>query len=292
MVCKSMTGFGQSSQSSSAFDVRVELRSVNQRFVEFALRVSKDLSYLEEPIRAYLGKHIHRGRVDVNVFLEARSTEKKVDIQWDVLRAFVLAEQQVRETLLRDAAPVSIAQLLLHPQVTVVTTAPLSGEEVVRATLATLEQATLQLMTMRQREGERLALDMRARIRDLFRLVQTIGTFAAEIPERYREKLMRRLAEIHTGTVDSMRIEQEVVLFAERATIDEEVVRLKSHLVEYEHAFEALGPIGRRLDFLVQEMHREINTIGSKSTNLEISKAVVDAKVLIEQLREQAQNIE
>lgn len=292
MACKSMTGFGQAAQSTGSFDVKVELRSVNHRFAEFAIRVPRDLSYLEEHIRSYLARHIHRGRVDVYLSLETHRSGRHVDIQWDVLKVLLQADGQAREKLQFPLAPLSVSDYLLHPEVLQVKSVPLPEAEVVAITLQTLENAVSQLLAMRQREGERLISDMQFRVSELASLVELMTKQADGLPARYREKLNKRLTDLAASNMDEQRMEQEIVLFAERMTIDEELVRLGSHLNEFHHSVSQTGPIGRRLDFLVQEMHREMNTIGSKSANLNISKAVVDAKVLIEQLREQAQNIE
>lgn len=291
MPCKSMTGFGQSAIASERLDVKVEIRTVNHRFAEFNIRVPREFAQLEDQVRARLASRISRGRTDVFITIESHG-EPHVEVAWPLLDALLRVEREAMARYRQVTEAGGVERWLNHPDVLSVQADVLVADDVAPHLLAAVDAALDHLTQMRSREGERLAKDMAEKLQRLRDLVSRMSARAAVLPDLYRERLSRRIEETVAGRIDETRIAAEIVLFADRAAIDEELVRLRSHIEEFVAALEQDGPVGRRLDFIVQELHREVNTIGSKSVDLDISKAVVDAKVIIEQLREQAQNVE
>lgn len=293
MTLTSMTGFGQAIRDGVIARVKVEIRTVNHRFAEVNLRMPRDLFALEEEVRGLLAKRIARGRADVFVSMETlKSTAKTVAVNWDLLDVLYATEKEARirypDMAMKDPA---VSHWLTHPDVVQVQSQLVDADEVRDDVLAAVDEACTELLEMRMREGTRVAADLAAKIRDCERVVETMESQAQGVSEATRTRLLQRLGELGQG-MDEQRLVTEIALMVDRMCIDEELVRLRSHISEFERSLAHGSPIGRRLDFIVQEMHREVNTIGSKSGDLVISKAVVDAKTIVEQLREQAQNIE
>jgi uncharacterized protein (TIGR00255 family) len=288
-----MTGFGQASIRSEALLVKVEIRTVNHRFAEFSIRMPRELMSLEDSVRKCLSASIARGRADVYIAAETLSAEQGlVSADWALFEGLLQVE---REALRRVRAPETAAERpaawLMFPDVLRVERAPLDAGRVAPVLMEAVEGACAALVEMRAREGARLGADLRAKAAELSRIVEEMQARAPEIVTAYRDRLRKRIADFGV-VVDDARLSAEVALFADRAAIDEELVRLYSHVEEFGRSLETGSPVGRRLDFIVQEMQRELNTIASKAQDLVVTKAVVDAKALVEQLREQVQNIE
>lgn len=293
MALTSMTGFGQAVRVGTLARVTVEIRTVNHRFAEFNVRMSRDLFALEEEVRALLAKHIARGRTDVFVSMETmRPLQKTVTVNWELFDTLYEMEKEAwtRHPEVRQESP-AIAQWLTHPDVIQVQNTQFDVGAVRDDVLVAVLKACEDLLDMRTREGSRVAADMTAKVNDIAKVVVLMAQQAPITVEQNRARLVSRLHEVGL-CLDEQRVLTEVALLTDKMCIDEELVRLQSHISEFERSLHAGSPIGRRLDFIVQEMHREVNTIGSKSTDLVISKSVVDAKAIVEQLREQAQNIE
>lgn len=292
MAIRSMTGFGRYVVTREGVTVTVEMKSVNHRFGESHIRVPRECSMFEEDVRRLIAEDIKRGRTDVFVTCEfARdAANASVDVDWTLLDELVTAQKRVME-MYAAHAEMDVTRWLTFPDVIRVK-APTMDEDVVQRTLLEAVQGALHhLVAMRLEEGERLASDFYGKLSQLSVIVDEVKVRGPLALEERRAAMLRRVAGIGLS-VDEARIEQEIVLLAERSAIDEEVVRLSSHVQAFRDALSSEVPIGRRLDFIVQEMHREVNTIGSKSTDEFTSRSVVDMKVIVEQLREQVQNIE
>lgn len=292
MSCKSMTGFGRAVFRGDSFLIKAELRAVNHRFAEFNIKLPREWSALEESIRNVLAQQIHRGRVDV--FLSGENlqpAQRRVTVDWGLLDALTDAEKEVALRYTPGTQVNRTVDWFIYPDVLRIETDEVNVERLRADVLLALEQALETFLDMRSREGQRLRVDMVMKLSTLRKAVQMIEELAPEAHLELESRLRKRVSELATA-VDEQRIMTEIAILLERQTIDEELVRLKSHIDECCEALSQGSPVGRKLDFLIQEMHREINTIGSKANHLIIAKAVVDAKVVIEQLREQTQNLE
>ncbi len=292
MSCKSMTGFGQAVLESMQLSVKAEIRSVNHRFIEFNIRMPRELFVLEDTIRKSLSNCLARGHVDVYVTIDTAKVTKRVVVDWDVLDGFMQAREAAYAKYgLSIPDDRDLSQFLMQEKTVSVETIPLEAEFVGEQVKRVIDEAALKLVEMRTREGHRICTDLLAKLDGLMQIVYRMQEWDKSASDSHRERILKRINQLQLE-VDESRLLTEVALVVDRFAIDEEVVRLLSHIDEFKRTLTNDGPIGRRLDFIVQEMHREVNTIGSKSQDLQVSKAVVDAKVIVEQLREQAQNIE
>lgn len=289
----SMTAFGRGSVTAADRRVTVELRAVNHRFRDFAIRLPKHMLALDEPIRRRLNACIERGRIDVNVVVEpAAGALPAIDLER--ARAFAAALATLRAQLQLDER-VRLDHILMLPDLFRSDEAPDDPETLWAEVAPAFEQALEALLAMRRQEGQALRRDLLALAERLAEQTRTIKAHATDAVARYRERLARRLAELSPDAgVDEQRLAAEVVLFADRIDIHEELVRFDSHLDQFRATVTGASgePCGRKLEFLLQEMHREINTIGSKAQSTVIANAVVECKTLLEKCREQAQNVE
>lgn len=293
MSCMSMTGFGHARMDGSLVRIVIELRTVNHRFCEWNLRLPRELLGLEEEVRAYLATRIARGRGDLFFTMEpVVPRDVSVSVDWAIMDALDAA---YREATLRYHANHEDTKATLSwftfPDVVSVQRAPIDASAVSKDVMTALQLATDALVLARQREGLRLAADMSHKLDGLRLIIEGMREAGPQVAATSFSRLRTRMQEL-SGAVDESRLLTELAVIADRVSIDEEIVRLTSHLEEFTNTLLGSGPIGRRLDFIIQEMNREVNTIGSKAGDLSVSKLVVDAKVLIEQLREQVQNVE
>lgn len=289
----SMTGFGRGEFKSNEAEVSVEIRAVNHRYSDISVKMPKYLSFLEERIREYIQGNISRGRIDVYVSydqLERKASEIRLNLEL-AGNYFSALEQLKAQTGIKDSIPLSL--IAAFPDVIVARQSEMDEEKIWSQLSEALGQAVKALLQMRRKEGENLK-------QDILEKLETIGTSVLEIKNRaqyvvqeYQQRLEKRIDELTKGLeMDKDRLCQEVVIFADKSNIDEELVRLKSHISQTVSTLKSGGAVGRKLDFLIQEMYREINTIGSKGNDLEISKKVIDVKTELEKIREQIQNIE
>jgi len=290
---RSMTGFGAAAADTPWGRITVEMRSLNHRFTEIQVRLPRELAALEERVRGVVQRGIQRGRVEVTVSRESpggRPRAVRADVA--LAREYLQAARQVKRAL-RLRGEVSLPQLLAFPDVVRLEEA----REDAAAIWADLEQAVgaalQELLRMRAEEGARLAADAVARLDRIEALVDQVTRRAREVVADYAGRLRQRLTEL-LGEVplDEGRLAAELALFAERSDITEELTRLRSHLAHYRETVAGEGAVGRKLEFLLQEMGRETNTIGAKANDLEISRAVIAIKGELESLREQVQNVE
>lgn len=289
----SMTGYGRAERKEEGVSFTVEMRSVNHRFSEVAVRMPRELSAFEDAVRKKVLSHVHRGRVDVFITMETETPPSSLKINWELARQYKEAAEKMAE-LLGVSPQMPVYELLSMPDVARAGDERSDLESHRDPLLAAVEEAVVMLVTMRKKEGQALREDVLGRIEEMKHLVEELALFAPKVAEGYRERIFARVQEYIQARcdIDESRLLHEVAVFTERADISEEITRLRSHFVQFEQIADEPDAIGRKLDFLVQECHREINTIGAKANHLEISQKVVILKAELEKVKEQVQNIE
>lgn len=288
----SMTGFGHAEAADENWSVKVEAKAVNHRFLDIHIRLSRNYQQLEETFRQLVTTGIQRGRIELSVNIKELSEQNRiVKIDRGLLAGLYRQWQELQGELpLPDLTFDHIFQI---PDLVKIEEPEIDWEPLTKLAVQAGTDALEQLNSMRLAEGEQLAQDLLKKIDSIEEMVQGIRVYAPEVVVNYRNRLQERLNELLTGTsLTPERFEAEVAIFADRSSIDEEIVRLESHIYQFRTILKETGPIGRKLDFLIQEMNREVNTIGSKANDLQITKAVVELKSEIERIREQVQNLE
>ena len=289
----SMTGYGKGTAARDGRELTVELKSVNHRFLDVSMRLPRILSCIEDPLRAAIGRRLSRGHIDVFVnYRNMRSDAKTVRVDAALLSAYVRAAKEAN-TALALTDDLTLSNVLRLPDVTEIVPADEDTDALVSLAVEAADTAIDAMLVMRKAEGERLktALSIGVDNMDAFR--EQILARAPFVAEDYRRKLNERIEAVLNDTeIDRARLATEVALFADRCCIDEELVRLKSHIAQFRTYLESTEPVGRNMDFIVQEMNRECNTIGSKANDAELTNAVLGCKAEIEKLREQIQNVE
>ncbi len=292
-MIKSMTGFGRFDGTVGGRSIVVEIKTVNHRFLDFSCRINRGYGFLEEKLKSFISEHIFRGKVDIYVTVsENENTESVVEINHSLAAGYVKALRELSQKY-GIKEDVSASKLSKYSDVLSVRK-PAEDEELVWSLVKEgTEKALAGLIAMREKEGERLRTDVLSRGKAIIALVERVEERSPKVVEEYREKLFLRIKEIlECVDIDEQRILTEAAIFADKTAVAEETVRLRSHIAQAADMLESSAPIGRKLDFLVQEMNREANTIGSKISDLELSHVVVDIKAEIEKIREQVQNIE
>ena len=293
MTMTSMTGYGRASCQVFGRRLVVEIRSVNHRFFDFKLRLPWLDAAVESLLGATIRRRIERGAVTVTVRDEGGMSAPEVRVNLPLARSYHRALGELVRELGLPATEVPVAVVAGLRDVLSVGEPERSGEELFEALRPGAEAALDGLVTMRRREGEALAVDLRAHAGALGRAVAGMASLAQEAPDHYRRRLEERLARVVGSVeVDPQRLAQEVAIFADRTDTSEEFVRLRSHLGQFEGLLGEQGAVGRKLDFLLQELNREVNTIGSKAQGADIAALVVEAKATLEKMREQVQNVE
>lgn len=289
---QSMTGYGRCQAVLDGREMTLEVKTVNHHFLDLSFRLPRNVGFLEEMLRRELANGFQRGHMDVFVaYRNTRSDARQVRVDTALAAAYMEAARQVQE-IAGAGEPLSAAQLMALPDVVQITEAQEDQGAVEQLAKLALEQVTAQVRAMRAREGDALRRDLTEHLDALAQLRERMAARAPQAPQAYRERLTARLAELAVEPVEPQRLAQEAAIFADKCAIDEELSRLASHIAQMRACLDEDGAVGRRLDFLTQEMNREVNTIGSKASDLEITQAVVAAKSEIEKLREQVQNVE
>ena len=293
---KSMTGFGRGAAAGENFKVSVELKTVNNRFLDVHLKLGAELASLEAIIRKRVGGKLSRGRVDVTLNLD-RTNELTYEVNRPLITGFIEAMRAVqREFDLKGEPDVNVLARLpgaLQP----VRDGGLT-EEMMRGAERAVDEALGELNRMREREGAALAAEMSSRLDTIERQIPLVEAVAKELVEAYRTRLQKRISELlardglEIVELDQGRLAQEVAYLADRSDISEEIARLRSHVTQFRETLAASGEAGKRLDFLTQELNREANTVLSKSTDMAIKEAALAIKAEVEKLREQVQNVE
>ena len=292
-VIKSMTGYGRAQKILNGRDILVEIRSVNHRYYEYSSRVPRAFNYVDEKLKALLKQGISRGKVEVNVTInniEGRDTE--IALNKGAAEGYVNALRSVSAELgLED--DLTLSKLIKLPDIFNIQKTPDNEEQVWDDVAAVAGEALDKFVSMRETEGEKLRNDVLEKSDLILKMVGQVEALSPKTVENYRGKLYQKLSELlESKDIDQQRILTEAAIFAEKIAVDEETVRLRSHVSQLRDMLDSADPIGRKLDFIVQEMNREVNTIGSKAQDLNITKIVVDMKAEIEKIREQIQNIE
>ena len=290
---RSMTGFGQASWQRAGKSLTVELRAVNQRFLEVRLNLPKEYAPWEAELRAIVQDNVARGKVDVSLFRGGSSnTAVAVEVNAPLAKAYVDAWRQLQRQLKLKAEP-DLTPLLGRPEMFRVVERRSDPESEIEIAKATMKRAVQAFNRDREREGRALGNDVAARARHLLQLQVLIAKRVDVLKPEYTARLRQRVAGLLEGKeISEERLLQEVTLIAERSDITEELVRLQSHLQALAQLPRSKEPIGKRFDFLLQEIHREFNTIASKSADLEVTNHTIEARSEIEKLREQAMNVE
>ena len=293
LVIKSMTGYGRSQKILNGRDILVEIRSVNHRYYEYSSRIPRAYNYIDEKLKTLLKSRISRGKVDVSVTInniEGRDTE--IVINKGVAEGYVNALRSVAEDL-NVADDLTLSKLIKLPDIFNVQKTPDNEEEVWNDVSEVAAEALERFVAMRETEGEKMRLDVLEKSECIMEMVAKVEELSPQTAENYRERLYKKLSEVlESRDIDEQRILTEAAVFAEKIAVDEETVRLRSHISQLRELVNSDESIGRKLDFIVQEMNREVNTIGSKAQDLGITKLVVDMKAELEKIREQIQNIE
>lgn len=288
-MIRSMTGFARRERQGPWGTLVCELRTVNHRYLETSLRLPDELKALDNEVRQAIAGALRRGKVDANMYLKsAAGTQRSLDLDAQLLEQLVARVEQVRGQL-KYPAPVSPIELLRWPGV--VREAEVDVRPVLAAALELLREALNELNETRLREGQRIREMLLTRCLTMRAQVEAVRVRLPEVSKRMRDRIVDRVTQIGI-TLDNERLEQELVLYANKMDVDEELDRLNAHLDEVTSVLGSPEPAGRRLDFLMQELNREANTLSSKSQDSETTRAAVDMKVMIEQMREQVQNVE
>ena len=289
----SMTGFGRGKIIEDGREITVEIKTLNHRYLDVYIKLPRSLSFLEENIRSTVQRYLARGRVEVILGYSNRlGAPADVDVNQPLLNAYLSCFNKLERehNIVND---VKVSSLVNIPDIFLVSEKEEDNDRLRDVVIDLTEKVLTDVKNMRRMEGERLKEDLLQRMELVKHMLNSIEERAPYIVEEYREKLRSRLDEIIQGTgLDENRFNMEIAYFAERCNITEEIVRFCSHIDQFISTFEEVGPVGRKLDFLIQEMNREINTIGSKANDLTISSLVVEIKSEIEKVREQVQNIE
>ena len=295
-MIRSMTGFGRCRQEVSGRDITVEIKSVNSRYLDCSVKISRTVGYLEERIKPYLqARGISRGKVDVWIGVENVDSEGvHVELDDAYLKGYLSALEQLRDGYgLKD--DISVMSVAKNPQIFVIRKPEEDVEKDWQDLLSVLEPAVDAFVAVREREGALLASDIRAKMENIKTCVDQVESLSQDSIVHYRERLAEKIRDALADNriqPDESRILTECAIFADKVAVDEELVRLRAHFEAFEEILASGEPVGRKLDFLLQEMNREVNTTGSKCNNAEIARLVVDMKCELEKIREQIQNLE
>ncbi|HOQ15902.1 MAG: YicC family protein [Epulopiscium sp.] len=292
-MIRSMTGYGQGKLISDDRKFTVEIRSVNHRYNDINVRLPRTLNYLEDKIRTFIKERVSRGKIDVFVSFETTSKDDfEVYLNENLLDAYLeqLNIIKNKSTVIDD---ISVSLLARFPEVIIVNKKEDDKDILWQLLEEALKEAFNDFLAMREKEGENLKEDLLAKLKVCENYLAKIKERSPNLAEEYKNKLEKRLQELLPDhSIDENRLAMEIAIFADHCSIDEEIVRLESHINQFRNILNHEEIVGRKLDFLVQEMNREVNTIGSKANDLQISQSVIELKSEIEKIREQIQNLE
>ena len=303
---KSMTGYGRATARTERYEITAEVHSVNHRYLETSVRLPRSFSYLEGKIKEQVQQNVSRGKVEVSLSMQPVSSKTTtVELDHDVVQAYLSAIERENVRLQKQAEndtaaesyriepDLTLSTLLRIPDAFQVQQVADDPAEIWAQVQPVLAEALTQFVQMRQTEGERLKDDVAFHLTQLEQMTDQVEQLVPQTVQQYYDRLYRKITELlEDRTVEESRLVTEAAVVAEKIAVDEELVRLHSHIAQFRGFLESAEPVGRKMDFLVQEMNREVNTTGSKSQMLEITKLVVDMKSEIEKIREQIQNIE
>lgn len=291
-MIKSMTGYGKSSLSINSREYQIEIKTVNHKYIDTNIRIPRIISYLEDDVRKLITSKLKRGKVDVLITFENFNKEdNEIKINKELAKMYIesfknLAEEENLST------NIEVTEITKLPDVLIVKNT-IDEEQIKAELLQVVEEALNKLIEMRQNEGNRISVDILDRTLQIEEKNEEIFSLSTGLIREYVVKLETRIKEsLKTEELDKSRLMQEIVIYADKCSVEEEVTRLRSHISQLRELISSEEPTGKKMDFLIQEMNRETNTIGSKANNLEITNRVVDIKTILEDIREQVQNIE
>lgn len=291
-MIRSMTGYGKARITKEQREYEVEMKSVNHRYLDITVKLPRQISYLEELIKREISKKIKRGKVDVFVSFQNDSMEgRNIKINNELAKAYIIELKKLAETE-NILADIQVNDIAKYPEVLTIQNS--QDDEMIKKEMAEVViKAIESLVEMRKKEGIKLAEDLNNRLDNIQEKINELDKFSTGLIEEYVVKLEERLKELlGASELDKNRLAQEVVIYADKCSIQEEVTRLNSHIKQFKELLKSDEAEGKKMDFIIQEMNRETNTIGSKSNSLEVTNSVIEMKTEIENLREQVQNIE
>ena len=291
-MIKSMTGYGKSSLSINSREYQVEIKTVNHKYIDVNIKMPRIISYLEEDVRKLVVSRIKRGKVDIQISFENYSKDgNDVKINTELAQIYIQSLRELAEAE-NLSSNIEVTEITKLPDVLTIKS-NLDENETKEELLQVVNEAIDKLIQMRKIEGEKISKDILDKIARIEQKNEEIFSLSTGLIEEYVVKLEARVKELlKTEELDKSRLMQEVVIYADKCSVEEEVTRLRSHIYQLRYLINSEEPIGKKMDFLIQEMNRETNTIGSKANNLEITNIVVDIKTILEDIREQIQNIE
>ena len=291
-MIKSMTGYGKSNLSINSREYQVEIKTVNHKYIDTNIRMPRTISYLEEDIRKLVTSKLKRGKVDISITFENYSKDgNDIRINTELAKIYIenLKKLAEEENL---SSNIDVTEITKLPDVLTIKS-NLDEKQIKEELLHVVGDAVNQLIDMRKNEGKRISEDILVKISQVEEKKDEIFALSTGLIDEYVVKLETRIKEIlRTEEIDKSRLMQEVVIYSDKCSVEEEITRLKSHIGQLRNLIDSDEPSGKKMDFLIQEMNRETNTIGSKANNLEITNRVVDIKTILEDIREQIQNIE
>ena len=292
-MIKSMTGFGREQDIVDGYDIQVEIRSVNHRYFEFSSRLPRSFSYLDEKLKSFVSERVSRGKVEVSVTIsKTEGVEAEIEVNQEIASGYVNALRNANIKLgLND--DLSLSDITRFPDVFKIQKVQDDEEVVWNAVKQICFEALNKFIDMRVTEGQKMYEDISSRLDFIEGKTNEIEKISPLISENYKNRLYSKIKEtLEDRDIDEQRVLTEVAIFSDKIAVDEETVRLHSHVSQFRGLINSSEPVGRKLDFLVQELNREVNTIGSKAQDLSVTKTVVELKSEIEKIREQIQNIE
>ena len=292
-MIKSMTGYGREQAVADGMNITVEIKSVNHRFFEFSSKLPRNYGFLDEKLKSYFMGRITRGKVECYVSVESvEEPDILVAVNHPLIKSYIEAYKEIEESFGLEN-DIKVSDIVRAPDALTVRKQAEDEERIWAAVQSVADNALAKFLAMRETEGERLRADIDSRLETILKAVAFVEERSPETVREYNEKLLARLNELLAGaSVDEQRILTEAAVFADKIAVAEETVRLRSHVDQMRTFLAADEAIGKKMDFLVQEMNRETNTIGSKANDVQIARTVVDLKAEIEKIREQIQNIE
>ena len=291
-MIKSMTGYGRGNISKNDREYQIEIKSVNHRYLDISVKMPRQLSYLEDAIKKEISSKVKRGKIDVFITFNNNSLEgRTIKINTELAHAYIteLKKLSEKEEILSD---IQVTEISKYPDVLNIQNEQ-DDDKIKEEVIEVLNNATDNFICMRQVEGSKISEDLLKRLDYIQEKVNEISKLSTGLIEEYVVKLETRIKEIlKDQELDKQRLAQEVVIYADKCSVEEEITRLNSHILQFKNLLNSDEAVGKKLDFIVQEMNRETNTIGSKANNLDITNRVIDLKTEIENIREQIQNIE
>lgn len=287
----SMTGYGRATSENDFIKVLVEIKTVNHRFCEYHIRMPRQLMFLEDKIKKKANEYIRRGRGEIFITIEGEGfVNKRLKLDWGMADQFFELMDQVKDKY-NIQSEVTLQDFLQLESI-ISEEETMENDEIEGMIISALTGALENVKVMRVLEGNELANDLQEQLNKLQKIAENVKQYAPSVVSSYKERLTQKLTELTDGLMDESRLVTEAAIFADKCDINEELTRLESHCLQFSETLKQHEPIGRKLDFLVQEMNREVNTIGSKGNDSFITKEVVEMKSLLEKMKEQVQNIE